>query len=95
VLLGGASVTLGMPALVLSGTREQGEALASRLDDGRGWLPKDVAPDDLVRAIDAVVGDVRAQGDMAGTIGLLSAVLVAVAAVGIVLFVIYRLVFPV
>lgn len=95
LLLAGATGTLGMPTLVLSGTREQGESLSSRLDDGRGWLPKDVAPDDLVKAIDEVVGVIRIQNDVAGTVGLLSAILVAVAAVGIVLFVIYRLVFPV
>lgn len=95
VLLSGATGTLGMPTLVLSGTREQGEALASRLDDGRGWLPKDVTPDALVQAIDEVVGVIRVQSDVAGTVGLLSAILVAVAAVGIVLFVIYRLAFPV
>lgn len=95
VLLTGATAALGMPTLVLSGSREQGESLAGRLDDGRGWLPKDVAADDLVKAIDNVVGVIRIQGDVAGTVGLLSAILVAVAAVGIILFVIYRLVFPV
>lgn len=95
VLLTGASVSLGTPTLVLSGSREQGESLVKRLDDARGWLPKDVTPDDLVEAIDEVVGVIRVQGDVAGTIGLLSAVLVAVAAVGIILFVLYRLVFPV
>ena len=95
VLLSGTTAALGAPALVLSGSREQGELLSRCLDDGRGWLPKDVGPDDLVNAIDGVVGVIRIQSDVAGTIGLLSAILVAVAAVGIVLFVIYRLVFPV
>lgn len=95
VLLTGAAAALGVPALVLSGSQEQGELLARRLDDGRGWLPKDVGPDALLSAIDGVVGVIRIQGDVAGTVGLLSAIVVAVAAVGIVLFVIYRLVFPV
>ncbi len=95
VLLTGVTAAIGLPALVLSGTREQGEVLVKHLDDGRGWLPKDVTSDDLVKAIDEVVGVVRLQSDVAGTVGLLSAVVVAVAAVGIVLFVIYRLVFPV
>ena len=95
VLLTGVSAAIGIPALVLSGTREQGESLVTHLDDGRGWLPKDVAPDELVKAIDGVVGIIRVEGDVMGTVGLLSAVIVAVAAVGIVLLVIYRLVFPV
>ena len=95
VLLTGVSAAIGVPAIVLSGTREQGESLVKHLDDGRGWLPKDVAPDELVKAIDQVVGVIQIQGDVAGTLGLLSAVVVAVAAVGIVLVIIYRLVFPV
>jgi len=91
----GVKTALGIPTLVLSGTREQGESLAALLDDGRGWLPKDAAPDALVKAIDQVVGVIRVQADVAGTVGLLLAVSVAVAVAGAVLFVIYRLAFPV
>jgi len=91
----GVKTAVGVPTLVLSGTREQGESLATLLDDGRGWLPKDVAPDALVKAIDTVVGVIRVEADVAGTVGLLVAVIMAVAVAGAVLFVIYRLAFPV
>lgn len=94
-LLAGGSAAIGIPALVLAGTPEQGASLAKRLDRGRGWLPKDVAPDALVRAIDDAVGTVRIEGDVRSTAGLLSAVIIAIAAVSIALLVIYRLVLPV
>lgn len=52
----GQPTALGLPALVLSGSPADAEGLGRRLDDARGWLRKDPTPQELVSAIDRVVG---------------------------------------
>lgn len=52
----GDPAVLGLPALVLSGSAADAQGLGRRLDDARGWLRKDPTPQELVSAIDRVVG---------------------------------------
>ena len=55
LLQNGAHPSLGVPALVLSGSARDGEALGQKLDTARGWLRKDPTPDELRAAIDRVL----------------------------------------
>lgn len=45
-------VSLGVPALVLSGSPVDAAGLQQRLDDPRGWLRKDPTPAELRAAVD-------------------------------------------
>lgn len=52
---GGAS-GVSAPTLVLSGNAEDGESLARTLKNGRGWLRKESRGDELVLAVDRLIG---------------------------------------
>lgn len=56
LLKDGATATIGAPTLVLSGNAEDGQSLGRKVDDGRGWLPKESNADELVSAIDRLIG---------------------------------------
>jgi hypothetical protein len=56
LLKDGATATIGAPTLVLSGNAEDGQSLGRKVDDGRGWLRKESNVDELVSAIDRLIG---------------------------------------
>lgn len=56
LLTDGTVARLGVPTLVLSGNAEDGQSLGRRVEDCRGWLRKESNVDDLVTAIDGLVG---------------------------------------
>lgn len=57
LLLGeGTMARLGAPTLVLSGNAADGQALGRRVEDPRGWLRKESSVEDLVSAIDGLLG---------------------------------------
>ena len=71
MLAGAEKITLGVPALVLSGNEEDAVQRLRALDNGRGWVRKDSQPGDLVAAIERVArggmvtGTQRAAGSLA------------------------------
>lgn len=67
LLRDGAVAGVGAPTLVLSGNAEDGEALARTLKDGRGWLRKESRGDELVLAVDRLIG--RTGGGTASGMG--------------------------
>ena len=77
---GGAS-GVSAPTLVLSGNAEDGESLARTLKNGRGWLRKESRGDELVLAVDRLIGQT---GD-AATSGPAIARTIVLAAVGMIL----------
>ncbi len=81
-------VTLGVPALVLSGNERDGKALAERLDDGRGWLRKDATGPELAVAIKGLVVVEPAGGGLgaSGVIAIALLVLVVVLVLGYLLY---------
>jgi len=60
LLQNGTTATLAVPTFVLSGSAIEGDGLARRLPDGRGWVRKDATADELRAAIDSVVAPPRA-----------------------------------
>ena len=87
LLIDAVSVTLGAPALVLSGNERDGKALAQRLDDGRGWLRKDATGAELAAAINALVG-VKSKSGL-GPFGVIAIVLLAISALLVILYLLW------
>jgi len=52
----GRTEELAMPAIVLSGNPADGNRLAARFADGRGWLRKDATAEEFRAAIDRALG---------------------------------------
>ena len=86
---GGAS-GVSAPTLVLSGNAEDGESLARTLKNGRGWLRKESRGDELVLAVDRLIGqtgDAATSGPaIARTIVLAAVGMILLAAVGFILW---------
>ncbi|HEV8534122.1 MAG TPA: hypothetical protein VGR87_00145 [Candidatus Limnocylindria bacterium] len=51
----GARLSFGAPALVLAASQLEGDIAARALDDARGWVAKDAASGDLVRAVERLL----------------------------------------
>jgi len=89
-MLGGADkVSLGVPALVLSGNEEDAVTRLRSLDDGRGWVRKDSQPRELVSAIEKVARGGKVTGPSqrpAGSLALLAFGLLLVAFVALLLY---------
>jgi hypothetical protein len=82
-------VTLGVPALVLSGNERDGMSLAARLDDGRGWLRKDATGPELAAGIKGLLRIEPAGGDglgRSGAIAIVLLVIVVLLAIGYLLY---------
>jgi DNA-binding NarL/FixJ family response regulator len=92
VLLEGHAIDLAIPSYILSGDAESGQRLAERVPGARGWLPKDAPPGRLVAAIDRSLGIVRVRDDVRGALGLIVAVIIAIAFVGALALFIWRFV---
>ncbi len=83
-------VTLGVPALVLSGNERDGTSLAQRLDDGRGWLRKDATGPELAAGIRGLLRQEPAPGGGGiGRLGVLTIVLLVIVALLVIGYVVY------
>ena len=89
MLAGAEKITLGVPALVLSGNEEDAVQRLRSLDNGRGWVRKDSQPGDLVAAIERAVrgGVVTGSQRAAGSLALLVFGLLLLGVVGLLLYV--------
>ena len=89
MLAGAEKITLGVPALVLSGNEEDAIQRLRSLDNGRGWVRKDSQPGDLVAAIERAVrgGVVTGSQRAAGSLALLVFGLLLLGVVGLLLYV--------
>lgn len=85
LLSGGASIHLGTPTLVLSGTESDGRALLRRLPEGRGWLRKDATAAEFAKMIDGVAGGPTSQRAL-GTLGTVVLVLLALAVILLIIY---------
>ena len=63
-----AQVPLGVPALVLTGSEDDGAGALARLDRGGAWARKDAGPPDIIAALDALLPGHR--GDAAGPLAV-------------------------
>jgi DNA-binding NarL/FixJ family response regulator len=90
VLLDGNALELAIPSHILSGDAESGARLAGRVPGACGWLPKDAPPAQLVAAIDRSLGIVRVRNDVRGTLGMIVAVIIAIAFVGALALFVWR-----
>ena len=59
---------LGVPALVLTGSEDDGAAALARLDRGGAWARKDAGPPDIIAALDALLPG--HPGDAAGPLAV-------------------------
>jgi len=83
-------LSLPAPALVLSGTREDAEALLARVPTAKGWLRKDPTYPELERAL-ASIGITTSAAAVRPRVSLAAILAFAVAFVGVVIAVLWLL----
>jgi DNA-binding NarL/FixJ family response regulator len=86
MLLPGARVGLGVPALVLAASDVESRSASRALDDPRGWVAKDASGSELVRAVESLL-----TGHAEGTAGSLAVATVGLLAVVLLLLLLYLL----
>jgi hypothetical protein len=86
-------VTLGVPALVLSGNERDGTTLADRLDDGRGWLRKDATGPELAEGIKGLLRVEAVSRDGLGKSGAIAIALLAIVVLLAIAYLVYLAVY--